>query len=131
MTTSVLSKIGAPKIRIGTIQPIWVVPSLRLNKMLMAAIISPRNMAPLSPMKIDAGLKFHFKKPRLAPKVAADIKPNKPWFCSRANIKKKQDARAASPAREPIHMVQDCKGAGYRNDPKNREHIAEHERPPR
>ena len=66
--TSDVSKMGTPKIRTGTSQLTgkWA-PSGRILRP-ECGHQEPRNIAPPSPMKIFAGLKFQRKNPRAAPR---------------------------------------------------------------
>ena len=65
------------------------------------AIRKPRNMAPPSPMKIFAGLKFQRRKPSAAPMMAAASVLTSSWPLSSARTVKKRAAIAATPAHKP------------------------------
>ena len=58
MKTSVVSKMGMPMTMMGTIHVTNGTLSGKRSLMPMAASMKPRNRLPVSPMKIDAGLKL-------------------------------------------------------------------------
>ena len=65
------------------------------------AIRKPRNMAPPSPMKIFAGLKFQRRKPSAAPSVAAARVEIMVWPFTYGEMVKNPAATAAMPAQRP------------------------------
>src|SRR6202046_366926 len=108
---SVVSKIGTPRIRIGISQVIGKgAPSGRILSP-RVAIRNPRNIAPPSPMKIFAGLKFQRRNPSEAPRVAAPKLRTSVCPFMLAEIVKKVAATAAIPAHRPAlreRMVHDA-----------------------
>ena len=71
MVTSVVSKIVTARINTGASQADRYDAFSKRNFRPNVAIKNPRNMAPPSPMKILAGLKFQRKNPVAAPRTAA------------------------------------------------------------
>ena len=67
-----VSKIGTPKAMMGTISA-TVAAVLTSPKTATTAIVYPRSMLPVSPMKILAGLKLYCKNPKAAPDIATKI----------------------------------------------------------
>src|SRR5579884_953342 len=65
------------------------------------AIINPRNMAPPSPIKILAGLKFQQRNPREEPIIAPASEPIRPYPFEQQQAKKKNDAIAVTPVHKP------------------------------
>ena len=73
----IVSIIGKNKISRGTIKDVTVAA---LNpKRDITAIINPRNVLPVSPIKIDAGLKLYTRKPRVAPNIIKHRVTSKPF----------------------------------------------------
>ena len=68
--TRVVSKIGTASTRTGIIQAANPDVPLRRSLAPKVANMKPRNIAPPSPMKIFAGLKFQQRKPSDAPRTA-------------------------------------------------------------
>ena len=90
-----------PRIRTGTSHVCGnCVPSGRIFSP-SVAIRNPRNIAPPSPMKIFAGLKFQRRKPSDAPSAAAPRVRTSVCPFIAAEIVKKPAAMAAIPAQSP------------------------------
>ena len=68
--TSVVSKIGYPRTRIGRQKDRLILSVSQLPSIAMHANVNPRNMLPESPMKIFAFGKLCFKNPKHAPAKA-------------------------------------------------------------
>src|SRR5258707_10177164 len=102
MEIRVVSKIVAPRMKIGTSHAAWG-PAAITGRSFSAsvAIRKPRNIAPPSPMKIFAGLKFQRRNPAAAPRTAAAIVLTRICPLSSANIAKNNEATAAIPAQSP------------------------------
>src|SRR5580658_5554161 len=102
METSVVSKIGTPRMSTGTSHVCGKsAPSGRIFSP-SVAIRKPRSMAPPSPIKIFAGLKFQRRKPSAAPRVAA------------ASVD-----TIVCPLAQAEHVIQNAERRSDPDDPKN------------
>ena len=70
--TSVVSKIGYPKTRIGKDKDRLILSVSQLPNIAIDANVNPRNMLPESPIKILAFGKLCFRKPKHAPAKASE-----------------------------------------------------------
>jgi len=100
MMTSVVSNIGRPKITIGIAKVkacVFVNPSFSP----IIARRNPRNILPVSPINIWAGLKLYLRNPKQLPARAADKEAikNCPFIAER--IRKKEEAMPAIPTDKP------------------------------
>ncbi len=108
MIANVVSRIGTPKIIIGTIKE---KTATFLNSPITASelIIYPKNKDPVSPIKIFAGLKLYFRNPSVLPSI---IKPSKATvgfpieIASPENVSKTmEDTPAAKPSKPSIRLI--------------------------
>src|SRR6202790_933860 len=91
MEISVVSKIVAPRMNTGTSHATLGPPAITGRSFKASvAIRKPRNIAPPSPMKIFAGLKFQRRNPAAAPRTAAAMVLIRSCPLSKANIAKKR-----------------------------------------
>src|SRR3979490_2729653 len=92
----VVSKIVGPRMKIGTSHAAWG-PAAITGRSFSAsvAIKKPRKIAPPSPMKIFAGLKFQRRNPAAAPRTAAAMGLTSICPLCKAKMAKKRDAQAA------------------------------------
>src|SRR3984893_6526983 len=92
MEIRVVSKIVAPRMNTGTSHAVWGPPTITGRSFRASvAIRNPRNIAPPSPIKIFAGLKFQRKNPAAAPRTAAAMVLTRSWPLLRAEIAKKSE----------------------------------------
>lgn len=100
MITSVVSNIGRPKITIG-IAKVKACVFVNLSFSPIIARRNPRNILPVSPINIWAGLKLYLRNPKQLPARAADKEAikNCPFIAER--IKKKEAAMPAIPTDKP------------------------------
>ena len=106
MGTSHVSGNGAPSGRIFN-------PSMAIRK--------PRNIAPPSPMKIFAGLKFQRKNPSAAPSAAAPSVRTSIWPLMPAASVKKRRGHGGDSRAQTVHVIEDAEGGGDAHDPDDRE----------
>ena len=95
-----VSIIGTPSARIGTIKAI-VAAHFTAPITEIPAKMKPRNMLPVSPMKILAGLKLYRKNPRAEPARAAVNRATTMTSCCSATRKIVMEAITATPAARP------------------------------
>jgi hypothetical protein len=98
--TNVVSNIGRAKITIGMAKvKADVFVNLSFNP--ITARRNPRNILPVSPMKIFAGLKLYRRNPKQLPAKAADKEAikNCPFMAERR--RKKEEAMPAMPTDKP------------------------------
>jgi hypothetical protein len=99
--TRAVSKMGTARTRMGASQPACGETAFTWSFSAKVATKKPNSIAPPSPIKIFAGLKFHFKNPSVAPRTAAESVVTSTCPLRLARIAKNNDAIAAIPAQTP------------------------------
>ena len=101
-------------------------PSGRIFKP-SVAIRKPRNIAPPSPMKILAGLKFQRRNPSAAPSVAAPSVLNQHLPVQAGGNGEKSGGDRGDAGAEAVHVVENAERRGDAHDPDHREAAIEND----
>ncbi len=121
METSVVSKIGTPRISTGTSHVCGnSVPSGRIFSP-SVAIRNPRNIAPPSPIKIFAGLKFQRRKSKRGAQSRGGESGNQrlPVHARRNGEETRGDG--GDSGAKAVHVIENAESGGDADDPHNGE----------
>ena len=127
METSVVSKIGTPRISTGTSHAAGKCdPSGRIFRP-SVAIRNPRNIAPPSPMKIFAGLKFQRRKSERGAQRGGAQRADQRLPVEAGGEREKTRGHGGDAGAQAVHVVENAERSGDAHDPDDGEAAVEND----